>query len=88
MNKPTQLSQSILQAHCQNRTSPRTNQSFVKELANPTHNRLTTKTKEEHRTHNITYTQAGVWCFVGQESGKFKVQFFVGSSVVKIPACV
>ena len=38
--------------------------------------------------HNITYTQAGVSCFVGQESGKFKVQFFVGSSVVKSPACV
>jgi len=27
---------------------------------------------------NITYTQAGVSCFVGQESAKFKVQFFVG----------
>lgn len=38
--------------------------------------------------HNITYTQAGVLCFVGQESGIFEVQFFVGSSVVKIPACV
>jgi hypothetical protein len=37
---------------------------------------------------NITYTQAGVLCFVGQESGKLKIQFFVGSSVVKIPACV
>ena len=37
---------------------------------------------------NITYTQAGVSCFVGQLGGKFKVQFFVGSSVVKIPACV
>ncbi|MFN3917625.1 MAG: hypothetical protein ACK4K0_07775 [Flavobacteriales bacterium] len=37
---------------------------------------------------NITYTQAGVLCFVGQESGKFKVQFFVDSSVVNIPACV
>ncbi len=37
---------------------------------------------------NITYTQAGVSCFVGQESSKIKVQFFVGSSVVKIPACV
>jgi hypothetical protein len=54
----------------------------------------TTKTTEkptdekEHRSDNITYTQAGVSCFVGQESGKFKVQFFVGSSVVKIPACV
>jgi len=43
--------------------------------------------KKAH-TANITYTQAGVSCFVGQESGKFKVQFFVGSSVVKIPACV
>lgn len=44
--------------------------------------------EKEQRTANITYTQAGVSCFVGQESGKFKVQFFVGSSVVKIPACV
>jgi hypothetical protein len=44
--------------------------------------------EKEHRTDNITYTQAGVSCFVGQKRGKFKVQFFVGSSVVKIPACV
>ena len=44
--------------------------------------------EKEHRSDNITYTQAGVSCFVGQERGKFKVQFFVGSSVVKIPACV
>lgn len=29
-------SQPSLQAHCQNRTSPCTNQSFVKELAKPT----------------------------------------------------
>jgi len=52
--------------------------------------RMTTKqtTEKEGRRHNITYTQAGVSCFVGQESAKFKVQFFVGSSVVKIPACV
>jgi dihydroorotase-like cyclic amidohydrolase len=42
----------------------------------------------KQRTANITYTQAGVSCFVGQESGKFIVQFFVGGSVVKIPACV
>jgi hypothetical protein len=42
--------------------------------------------EKEHRSDNITYTQAGVSCFVGQESSKFKVQFFVGSSVVKIPA--
>lgn len=44
--------------------------------------------REEERTHNITYTQAGVLYFVGQEGGKVEVQFFVGSSVVKIPACV
>jgi len=43
--------------------------------------------EKEGRRHNITYTQAGVSCFVGQESGKFKVQYFVGSSVLKIPAC-
>src|SRR5690606_9490466 len=33
----------------------------------------------------ITYTQAGISCFVGQESAKFEVQFFVGSLVVKSP---
>jgi hypothetical protein len=44
--------------------------------------------EEEARCPNITYTQAGVSCFVRQASGKFKVQFFDGSSVVKIPACV
>jgi hypothetical protein len=38
------------------------------------------KTEEkEQRRHNITYTQAGVSYFLGQESAKFKVQFFVGS---------
>jgi hypothetical protein len=40
----------------------------------------------KQRTANITYTQAGVSCFVGQESAIFKVQFFVGSLVVKRPA--
>ena len=44
--------------------------------------------EKEHRSDNITYTQAGVSCFVGQESTKFEVQFFVGRLVVKIPACV
>ena len=42
----------------------------------------------KQRTANITYSQAGVSCFVGQESDIFEVQFFVGSSVVKCPACV
>ena len=41
--------------------------------------------EEEQRRHNITYTQAGVSCFVGQESGKFKVQFFVGKFSGKNP---
>jgi len=44
--------------------------------------------EKEGRRHNSTYTQAGVSCFVGQECSKFKVQFFVGSLVVKNPACV
>ncbi|MBA4250404.1 MAG: hypothetical protein C0425_02540 [Chlorobiaceae bacterium] len=39
----------------------------------------------KQRPANITYTQAGVSGFVVQENAKFKVQFFVGSSVVKIP---
>lgn len=45
-------------------------------------------TEKEQRTANITYTQAGVSCFVGQKSGIFEVQFFVGSLVVKSPARV
>jgi citrate lyase synthetase len=47
-----------------------------------------TDTEDRTPAPNITYTQAGVSCFVRQESGKFEVQFFVGNSVVKIPACV
>jgi|GEM_PF-6104996 len=35
---------------------------------------MTTELRGENTAaHNITYTQAGVSCFVGQESGKFKV---------------
>jgi hypothetical protein len=41
--------------------------------------------EKEHRSDNITYTQAGVSCFVGQESGKFEVQFFVGKFSGKNP---
>jgi len=29
--------------------------------------------EKQHRSDNTTYTQAGVSCFVGQESAKFKV---------------
>ncbi len=46
------------------------------------------KTAEESRLHNSIYTQAGVSCFLGQESAKYKVQCFVGSSVLKILVCV
>ena len=56
-------------------------------LSNRTTDRQTDE-KKEALGGNITYTQAGVSCFVRQESGKFKVQFIVGSLVVKIPACV
>ena len=67
------------------RTSQHTNQNLSKSMVSLT---LTDKQNEkEQRRHNITYTQAGVSCFVGQKSGKFKVQFFVGSLVVKsLPA--
>ena len=41
--------------------------------------------EKEHRSDNITYTQAGVSCFVGQVSGKFEVQFFVGKFSGKNP---
>jgi hypothetical protein len=60
MNKPTSISQRILQAHCQSHTSQRYSQRFVKELANPTHNRLTDKPKEEHRTDNSGLAKVAV----------------------------
>jgi len=53
-----------------------------------TDEQIHTDNEKEALGGNITYTQAGGSCFIGQESGKFKVQFFVGSSVVKCPACV
>lgn len=34
---------------------------------------------------NITHTQVGVSCLVAQESGKFKVKFFVGKFSGKSP---
>ena len=36
----TSFSQRILQAHCQSPASPRSDQSFVKELAKPTQEKL------------------------------------------------
>jgi hypothetical protein len=49
---------------------------------------LKTDTDEGKPAENSRFAKAGVSCFVGQESDKFKVQFFVGSLVLNIPACV
>jgi len=66
--------------HICNSHQPSHRQKLQKSMSLPT---LTDKQDEkELRSDNITYTQAGVSCFVGQESAKIKVQFFVGSSVV------
>jgi len=76
-----------LVAHLQFFQPHKTKQKNAKELPSQ---RTTTRqwTEKEERRHNITYTQAGVSCFVRQENAVFEVQFFVGISVVKIPACV
>ncbi len=52
MNKVTTISQRTGVSTFASPTSPRHNQSFVKELAKPTHNRLTTKPEDDHRTDN------------------------------------
>ena len=39
-------------------------------------------------SHDTSFAKWRVSCSVGQESGKFEVQFFVGSSLVKSLACV
>jgi hypothetical protein len=70
MFKPTLHSHT----HCQAAQANATTQAWQRVCLS---NR-TTKTTErqadekEHRSYNITYTQAGVSCFVGQESSKFK----------------
>ncbi|MBL7872469.1 MAG: hypothetical protein JNM78_12705 [Cyclobacteriaceae bacterium] len=74
--------------HCQVAQADTQAKTWQREcLPNRTTDRKTDEEKEA-LGGNITYTQAGVSCFVGQVSSKFKVQFFVGRSVVKIPACV
>lgn len=66
---PTNAQTQVWQRVCLSNRTTKTNYKLVDE--------------KEHRSDNITYTQAGVSCFVGQVSSRFKVQFFVGSSVIK-----
>lgn len=51
-------------------------------------NHIYKSSEKEERRLNIKYMQYGVTCLVGKKSGKFKSQFFAGSSVVKIQACI
>jgi len=86
MFKPTLHSHT----HCQATQANATTQAWQRVCLSNRTTKTTDKPadEKEHRSDNITYTQAGVSWFVGKESSKFKVQFFVGSSVVKTPACV
>ena len=61
--------------HCQAAQAQAWQRVFLSQPTTKTTDKQTDE--KEQRRHNITYTQAGVSCFVGQESGKFKVQFFV-----------
>ena len=84
MNNPTLHSHT----HCQ--VAPAETQAKTWQrvcLSNSTTDRQTDE-KKEALGGNITYTQAGGSCFVGQKSAKFEIQFFVGGSVLKCPACV
>jgi hypothetical protein len=80
----------ISHTHCQAALSNAQTQAWQRVCLSNRTTKMTEKRtdEEEARCPNITYTQAGGSCFVGQVSGIFEVQFFVGSSVVKIPACV
>jgi len=84
MNKVTTISPRILQAHCQSRTSQRYNQSFVKELAKPTPNRLTDKTKEEHRTDNSGFAKKRVQWLI-EHSTSHQLLWYVDSLVLRNP---
>ena len=76
--------------HCQVAQADTQSKTWQRVYQSNRTTKTTDKPTDEKNTEAITSpnTQAGVSCFVGQESGKFEVQFFVGSSVVKIPACV
>ena len=80
MNKVTRISQHTGVSTFASRTSQRFNQSFVKELANPTHNRLTNRTEEEHRTDNTGLAKVAVQC----SADKFVVN---QSLVLRINIC-
>ena len=84
MNKPTSINQRILQAHCQSHTSQRYNQSFVKELAKPTHNRLTDRTKEEHRTDNSGFAKKRVQWLI-EHFTSHQILWYVDSLVLRNP---
>ena len=72
--------------HICNSHKPTHRQKLQKSMSLPT---LTDKQDgKDLLSYIFTCTQAGVRGCGGQESAKFEVQFFVGSSVVKIPACV
>jgi len=51
-----QNSPRYLQAHCQSRTSPSTDQSFVKELAKPTQEKIVFKKFISFKKIKITHT--------------------------------
>lgn len=40
--------------------------------------------KNEQQTSNISYMEVDIARFIGQENSRSKVQYFAGSSVVKI----
>jgi hypothetical protein len=86
MHKPTLHSHTHCQAAPANAQTQAWQRVCLSQRTPKTTDKLTDE--KEHRSDNITYTQAGVSCFVGQESGIFEVQFFERSSVVKCPACV
>ena len=73
-----------MQAHCQSRTSQRTDQSFVKELAKPTHNRMTDRTKEEHRTDNSGFAKKRVQWLI-EHSTSHQLLLYVYSLVLRNP---
>ena len=78
-NKPP-----YLQAHCQSPTSQPARQSFVKELAKPTHNLLTDKTKEEHRTDNRRLAQWRVTWLI-EHSTSHQLLWYIDNFVLRNP---
>ncbi len=70
--------------HCQSAQANAPTQAWQRVCLSNRTTKMTEKQadEKEHRTDNSKLAQAGFYCIIRQEIGKFEVLFFIGSLVV------